>query len=521
MVTFSMDNSIIPISELPQSSEKYSGVIAVIPAYNLEPVIGTTVLKTKQEVDRVIVVDDSSTDRTAEVAHYAGAEVIRLKQNTGKAYALLLGLRHARDKGCNVAVAFDGDGRYDPREIPRITGSIHDGTADLVIGSRYLHASKKLLPYQKFDQVKLSSGDMITDSSSSFKAFSNRALDSLDFRTDWIRLDRDLIAHFDGINLIIKEVPVTYTVFATTANNDISVWNTPWKVLAAMPAFNEEKFIAKIILGAQPFVDKVLVIDDGSSDATREIALNLGALVVSHTPNKGYGAALRSIFEKAQELHVDALVILDSDGQHNPQDIQRLLNRLTEGDVDVVIGSRFMGEEKKDIPVYRVVGMKVLDSATKVAGVENITDTQSGFRAYGKKAIDVVNLTGEGMSAGSEILIQICDHNLKIAEVPISVRYDLEETSSQNPVRHGVSVLYNVIGLISYRKPLPAFGIPGFICVILGLITGSWAFAEYYTMSKFSFLLSMGCALFIILGLLLISVGLILNYLVMFMKEKK
>ena len=125
------------------------------------------------------------------------------------------------------------------------------------------------------------------------------------------------------------------------------------------------------------------------------------------------------------------------------------------------------------------------------------------------------------MSAGSEILVQISDHNLKIAEVPINVRYDIEGTSSENPVKHGVSVLYNIIGLISYRRPLPAFGIPGFMFLLLGLTFGFLAFSEYYSTSKFPFILSMGSAMFMNLGLLLISVGLILNFLVVFVKQQK
>jgi hypothetical protein len=125
------------------------------------------------------------------------------------------------------------------------------------------------------------------------------------------------------------------------------------------------------------------------------------------------------------------------------------------------------------------------------------------------------------MSAGSEILIQIKDKNLSIVEVPINVRYDIEDTSTQNPVTHGVLVLYNIIQMISYRRPLPIFGIPGFVLVIIGFLFGSWAITEYYSTSTFPFVLSMVSGVFVMTGLLLLIAALILNYLVTFVEEQK
>ena len=493
----------------------HNGIFAVIPACNEEQGIGSVILLTRPHVDRVIIVDDGSTDRTAQVAQSAGAEVIRLDQTTGRSYALLLGLRKAREENCTLAVTIAANGQHNPMEIERIAGNIKSGKADLVIGSHYLNRRLPLYPFEKFDQMILESGTTITDSNSSFMAFSRNALDHLDFRSDGFRLNRDLLPHFDRQSLKILEVPITLQKIP----HDHSHWGYPIKVLAAMPALNEEQFIAKTILGAQKYVDRVLVVDDGSTDATGEIAQNLGAIVVRHETNAGYGAALRTIFEKAKELHVDALVILDSDGQHDPNDIRILVNRLEKGDVDVVIGSRFVQGNRQKIPKYRVVGMKVLDGATKIAGGATITDSQSGFRIYGKRAIEAVHISGSGMSAGSEILIQLADKNLKIAELPINVRYDIEGTSSQNPVKHGTLVIYNLIGLISYRRPLPAFGIPGFLLVIIGFISGSAAFSDYYLTSKFPFFVSMVSAVTLIMGLLLIIAALILNFLVMFVND--
>lgn len=293
------------------------------------------------------------------------------------------------------------------------------------------------------------------------------------------------------------------------------------QTIAAMPAYNEEQYIAKTIVGAYRYVDLVLVIDDGSSDATVEIAQALGALVIRHRTNLGYGGALRTIFSVSRTMGAGALVILDSDGQHSPDDLPALLNGLEEGS-DVVIGSRFLDGSKGDIPAYRKVGMKVLDTATQFAGGDlKVSDSQSGFRAYGRRAIEAVHVTGEGMSAGSEILIQAADAGLAISEVPITVRYDIEGTSSENPVSHGVGVLMNIVRLISLRRPLVFFGIPGALFTGVGLAAELYAFSEFYRAGQFHYIVFTGGIFSLMLGLLLVTTGLILYSLVEIMGSQK
>jgi len=498
------------------------GLCAVLPAYNDELVIGSVVLSTKQYVGHVIVVDDGSTDRTAEVAKYTGAEVIQLEHNTGKAYTILLGLRRARETGCAASVILDADGKHDPREIQRVAGLVMTGKADLAIGSRFLEKSGNIPLKQRIKQTMLqlpadTPQDLIpTDPLSGFMAFNLKSMEYLDFPFEKTRFHQNLIKYFLSINLSIQEVPITERPGIISKYG----WDYSATIIAALPAYNEETYLAKIIPVIKSYVDLVIVIDDGSTDATSTISQQLGAYVIKHPENRGYGAALQTIFSTARDLNGDALVIMDSDGQHNPKDIENVLEPLLKG-FDVVIGSRFLDKTKNTIPKYRQIGMKVLDNATAAAGVKNGIDSQSGFRAYGKKAISVINIGGTGMSAGSEILIQIKDKNLSIIEVPINVRYDIENTSTQNPLTHGILVLYNIIGMISYRRPLAAFGIPGFFLLITGFIFGSWAITEYYTTATFPFVLSMISGVFVMTGLLLMIAALILNYLVVFVKEQK
>lgn len=520
-VSVPFNRSLILVTE--RDVDSHQGLIAVIPTYNEQSTLGSVVLQARKYVDRVIVVDDNSTDKTPVIAKLAGAEVISLHIHTGKAYALLLGLKSARELGCKAVVYLGSDGYSYIHDIPKIAARTLSGEADLVIGSHYLESESSLAANRKIKNLiykipkKSDNSSAFTDPFSNIRSFSRKALENLDFKTDGYNIDTDIIVHLLSQGLVVDEISLTNL----SAHSSDPNWGNPIKVLAAMPAFNEEKFIAKTIVGAKNYVDQVLVVDDGSTDATKEIAEESGAIVIQHKINSGYGASLQTIFDKARNLHVEALVILDADGQHNPTDVGRLLEALAMSEVDVVIGSRFLKEDDKQIPGYRKIGMKVLDSATKIAGVSEISDSQSGFRAYGKRAIDAINLTGDGMSAGSEILIQISDHKLTIAEVPINVRYDIEGTSSQNPVKHGVSVLSNIIGLISYRRPLPAFGISGLIMFLLGIAWGFFAIYNYEKNGFVSIPLTIICVMFLFFGLGLGITGLILNTLIIIVKNEK
>ena len=246
-----------------------------------------------------------------------------------------------------------------------------------------------------------------------------------------------------------------------------------------MPAFNEEKFIAKTVVGCATYVDKVIVVNDGSTDATAMIATACGAKVVYHDENMGYGAAIRTCFETAKEIGARAMVIIDADGQHDPAEIEQVLKPILDGEADVSIGSRFMKGNEIKIPFYRKVGTKVLDIATNQGSGMNFTDTQSGFRAYSKNAISKIKINNTGMSAGSEILLQIKEHGLKVKEVPISCRYDIEDTSTHNPIVHGVTVLSNILTEIEYNNPLVYFVVPGVMILAFGCTVGVYVLSSY------------------------------------------
>mgnify|MGYP001202050798 CR=1 FL=1 len=251
------------------------------------------------------------------------------------------------------------------------------------------------------------------------------------------------------------------------------------KIIVGIPAFNEEKNIAPIITKLTNIADKIIVCDDGSTDLTSKISEKLGALVIKHEKNMGYGAAIRSIFLKAKDLNGEILVTFDADGQHRVQDIQNVTNPIINGESEIVIGSRFLDGNEKDVPSYRKIGIKVITKITNATIKEKLTDSQSGFRAYSKKVINELNPSELGMGISTEILIKASSKNFRISEVPIKITYS-GDTSTHNPVSHGLSVIASTIKYTSIEHPLKFYGIPSLIFFIIGL-SFTYAAAQYYS----------------------------------------
>lgn len=215
------------------------------------------------------------------------------------------------------------------------------------------------------------------------------------------------------------------------------------KSIVIIPALNEEAAIGDIIEKSLKYVDDVLVIDDGSTDNTFKIASQLGARVIKHDTNLGKGVSLRDAFGEVSGY--DIVVTIDGDGQHNPDEIPSLINPIRDGSADLVNGSRYLDGFDDETPAYRRVGQRVLDIATNITSGTNVTDSQSGFRAFNGKTISCYRFRDTGFGIESEMLADAAEHNLKILEVPITVRYDVENSSTKGPVTHGVGVLIKIV----------------------------------------------------------------------------
>ena len=289
--------------------------------------------------------------------------------------------------------------------------------------------------------------------------------------------------------------------------------------LACIPAFNVEKTIEDIVKKSLAHADKVIVCDDGSTDNTAKIARNSGAQVIAHTKNQGYGSAIITLFEAARKENADIMITLDGDGQHNPVQIPLLVDALKEQNVDVVIGSRFLGRSSK-LQGYRKHGIKIITSASNLGTDFKVSDSQSGFRAYSKKAIDSIHPTETGMSASTEILLKISNEGLSVAEVPISISYE-GDTSTQNPVSHGIKVLMNTLKFISVKCPLTFYGIPGVILIILGSVLG-YTFLDAYLHRQGIFMGSLAASIILfLLGTILCVTSVILFSMATLIRDRK
>lgn len=217
------------------------------------------------------------------------------------------------------------------------------------------------------------------------------------------------------------------------------------KVIAAIPCFNEERFIAEVVKRARKYADQVIVIDDGSTDGTTQVARAAGALVINHKVNVGFGVAFKSYLSEAQRQGSDILVTLDGDGQNNPDEIPKVLAPIVSGEADIVIGSRFLGD-RGSMPKYRRFGINVITWLFNIGSKVKLSDAQSCFRAYSKKAISSLNITEKGFGASVQSLEQARRRSYIVAEVPISCAYH-PASHSANPVVHGIGVALTVIKL--------------------------------------------------------------------------
>ncbi len=294
----------------------------------------------------------------------------------------------------------------------------------------------------------------------------------------------------------------------------ITVAGTTLLVIAGIPAYNEEKTIARVVLSAQKHAHIVIVCDDGSSDLTGEIAGRLGAVVVRHERNLGYGAALQSLFERAKALKADVLVTFDSDGQHDPAQIPLLVKPIDEGEADVVLGSRFIDKNgTAEMPKYRQLGVKVITKLANGNGKNGFSDAQSGFRAYSKSAIDCLSVSESGMGASLELLREISKNDLRVCEVPISCKYAASvgtETSSENAVSHGLGLVMSIVKMVVEDRPLVFLGIPGIASFAVGAFFGVWLLNIYAIAHSIETNIALACIAFILVGFFTVSTAITL-----------
>ena len=289
-------------------------------------------------------------------------------------------------------------------------------------------------------------------------------------------------------------------------------------VVACIPAYNEEKNIASVLVRVKKYVDQIIVCDDGSVDLTSQIAENMGVLVIRHDTNRGYGAALNTLFNNAIKLGADIIVTLDSDNQHDPTEIPKLIETMETENLDIVIGSRFLGNITS-IPGYRKVGIQLINTLTS-SGTSQVFDSQSGFRAYRAEALKKMNFTEQGFGQTTESLIKANQLGLSIGEVATSVHYP-EGPPKRNPIIHGLDVVVSTVKHLSIRKPALFYGIPGFIIMSFSLYYWWILFNNYVTRNIFLTNVALVAIGTSIIGLTLLTTTILIMVLISIINERR
>lgn len=281
--------------------------------------------------------------------------------------------------------------------------------------------------------------------------------------------------------------------------------------VAVIPALDEERTVGSVVLKALDHVDQVLVVDDGSRDATRRIAEAAGAEVVRHRTNRGKGAAIRTGLDLATKHDPDVVVLLDADGQHDPDAIPDLVEPLETDEADLVIGSRTLQGEGQ-APKGRRTGRRALDRATNTLSSLDVQDTQSGYRAFLAHHIDRLRPSEEGMGVESQMLVKAARADLRIVEVPVADHDPDEATPRVHPARHGASVIGTLLRFVREEHPLAFFGGAGSVLLGIGLWLGYQTATLYYGTGLFAPGKAMLAMLFIILGSIALMGAVLLDF---------
>jgi len=214
------------------------------------------------------------------------------------------------------------------------------------------------------------------------------------------------------------------------------------KIVAVIPAYNEEKTIAEVLKNTRPFVSDIIVVNDGSTDQTAAVAEAHGAFVVSHLINRGLGAAIGTGFFVAKEHGADMVITLDADGQHDPTEIPKFVEAMQQG-ADVVIGSRMLVRE--GMPWYRQVANVLGNLSTLFLFGVWVSDSQSGFRGFTKKALRQIRVQTNRMEVSSELVAEAKVHHLTIREVPIKTIYTDYSLSKGQGFFVGIKTLFKLV----------------------------------------------------------------------------
>jgi glycosyltransferase involved in cell wall biosynthesis len=515
----------------------------VIPAHNNELSIGSLVLLARQYAGYVIVVDDSSQDKTLVIAAHAGATVINAGEfGGGRVYSILAGCRYALGYGCTVVVTIDSTGKYLSRDIPQLIAPVLSGEADLVVGSRNLHGRKGIPPYQfNTDEKscalpKKSREFSSTDPDSTFRAMSVKAITLLDLLPNSDQFEPMMITLFSRRNLVVKEIPITPRHEVSSHNEvdtDIPRYREN-KVAVVVPAYNEELLIGDTLMGIPDFICRIYVVDDCSRDRTRDVidyyARNDRSIVpIYHEVNKGPGGAISNGYTRALDDGMDIVATMDGDNQMDPAFLPQLLDPIIDKKCDFTMGNRLVNVEfRKGMSRWRFFGNTMLTLLTKIAsGYWSMVDPQNGFTAISKRALERLDVNTMYPRYGylNDRLVRLNTWGFRVINIPHPSRYGKEKSGikySTYIYRLSSLLLLSFLWRLKTKyvmisfNPLVFFYFAGALLTLLAFILGIYSFVNKFVFGEPIFVPA-------VLTLILLSLGLQSMFFAMFfdMEQEK
>lgn len=290
-------------------------------------------------------------------------------------------------------------------------------------------------------------------------------------------------------------------------NRTIEILQEP-NVLVIIPAFNEERFIGSVVIKATDYANTVVVVDDGSTDGTGQVARLAGALVITHQTNKGKGAALNTGFSAARQFNPDVVVCMDGDGQHKPEEIEQLIRPILYEGIDITIGSRYLDPNCK-VPLLRIWGHKVFNLFTRWSSGVAVSDSQCGFRAFSPRTVDAISFCSQDFSVESEMQFLANEHKLKIKEERVTIHY--EDPPKRSVFVQGLQVLNGLRRMVGQRRPVIYYGILGSVALLIGLGLGLRVLHIFRINRELAVGSALICVLCTMIGTILITQGLNLD----------
>ncbi|MCQ1535087.1 glycosyltransferase family 2 protein [Methanosarcina sp. KYL-1] len=449
-------------------------ITVILPAYNEEVSIGSVVLRARKFSDRVIVVDDASSDHTVEVAEMAGARVVRNPVTRGKEISLKKGIEAADDS--DFIVTMETGVCHDPGLIPRMIAPLRDGDFDLAVGTCFSKQRKGS------ENVFLINNKESESKPVGFMAFSRECLSKINFSHVYLSSIHSIMTSAEEANLRILHIDIQ-------EEHESSLFRA-YKIGVVVPAYNEENLIQETIDGIPAYVDKIYVINDCSTDRTAEIinsTTDPRVVPIHHEVNKGVGAAIINGYKRALADRMDLVAVMAGDNQMDPTQLPKLIMPIIEGKADYTKGNRLLSREMRTgMPAWRAFGNGLLSLITKIgSGYWHIADPQNGYTVISGHALETLDLDSIYTYYGycNDMLIKMNAFGMRVVDVTMPARYGTEKSK----IRYGkyirkvapmifrgflwrLKMKYMVLDF----HPLVLFYIASMVLVPLGFLFGVW-----------------------------------------------